>query len=187
MVPVQAPYPCQPLPRVSGPPVSEDYGLICLPGGPWLPFLCSESPPCFAFAVPPLPCRVRLTPGSGFPRPWRLSRSAGRRARLSPGSRNRQGLPSAWRFSPRIPRSVWTPADPRSTHLIALAVLAAGPLPPSPSALEPCVSALSSGAVSRLQGGRAPFRAAGFPVDAPTISFGFLPPPSLRHSVRVVA
>jgi len=61
-------------------------------------------------------------------------------------SRSHQGLPSSWRFSlarpvRRIPRSLWTPADPPSTHHNALFVLASGPLTPSPSAcwdLRPC-------------------------------------------------
>jgi len=30
--------------------------------------------------------------------------------------RNLQGLSSSQRFSPRIPHSLWTPADPRSAH-----------------------------------------------------------------------
>ena len=33
------------------------------------------------------------------------------------GAWNRQGLPSSWHFSPRIPRSSWTPADPPEPHL----------------------------------------------------------------------
>jgi len=31
-------------------------------------------------------------------------------------ARNTWGLPSPWCFSTHIPRSSWTPADPRSTH-----------------------------------------------------------------------
>jgi len=39
------------------------------------------------------------------------------------------------RFSPGMPRSSRTPADPQRTHLVVLSVLASGPLRPSPSAL----------------------------------------------------
>jgi hypothetical protein len=64
--------------------------------------------------------------------------------------------------------ALWTPADPRSTHHIALSVLASDPLTPSPSAcwdLRPCsLSRLSS----RPGGVRPPLRATWFPVYAST-------------------
>ena len=64
--------------------------------------------------------------------------------------RNLQGLSSSRRFSPRIPRSLWTPADPRSAHQCALFVLASGPLTPSPSAFEALASYAYIGAISSL-------------------------------------
>ena len=39
------------------------------------------------------------------------------------------------RFSRHMPRSLWTPADPRKAHQSAFSVLASGPLIPSPSTL----------------------------------------------------
>jgi len=38
------------------------------------------------------------------------------------------------RFSPHMPRSSWTPTDPRKAHQCAFSVLASGPLKSSPSA-----------------------------------------------------
>jgi len=61
--------------------------------------------------------RVRPTSVSGFPRSWlniRIPCASFPRTFRCP--RNYQGLPSSWRFSPRIPRSLWTPADPPGPH-----------------------------------------------------------------------
>ena len=60
-------------------------------------------------------------------------------------------LPSSRRFSPHIPRSSWTPADPRGPHPRGPSVLASGTFTPSPSAFR------SYGAVSS-------FRECGLPV-----------------------
>ena len=59
--------------------------------------------------------------------------------------RNLSGLPSSRRFSPHIPRSSWTPADPRGPHPGGPSVLASGALKPSPSAFS------SYGAVSSFR------------------------------------
>ena len=59
-----------------------------------------------------------------------------------PYFRSHKGLPSSRRFSPHIPRSSWTPADPRGPHPIGPSVVASGTLTPSPSAFS------SYGAVS---------------------------------------
>jgi hypothetical protein len=50
--------------------------------------------------------------------------------------RNLPALPSSRRFSPHIPRSSWTPADPRGPHPSGPSVLASGTLTPSPSAFS---------------------------------------------------
>ena len=59
--------------------------------------------------------------------------------RMSPSTPRQElaGLPSSRHFSPYIPRSLWTPADPRNAHQNAFSVLASRPLKPSPSALMP--------------------------------------------------
>ena len=54
-------------------------------------------------------------------------------------------LPSSRRFSPHIPRSSWTPADPRGPHPRGPSVWASGTLTPSPSAFR------SYGAVSSFR------------------------------------
>ena len=59
--------------------------------------------------------------------------------------RNLSGLPSSRRFSPHIPRSSWTPADPRGPHPRGPSAWASGTLTPSPSALS------SYGAVSSFR------------------------------------
>jgi len=93
-----------------------------------------------------------------------------------------QEPPSSRRFSPRIPRSWSTPADPRSAHQNTPSVLASGPLTPSPSAL------------SSLTG---LFQASGSAVSlavyvVPCVRFNcfrsaiLLPPRQLQHSVWVV-
>jgi hypothetical protein len=63
MLPVQAAYPCQPLPHVSGATVSEEDGLIGRPSGPWLPCCVSGSPTWFA-----VPGQFSRRVGSGLPR-----------------------------------------------------------------------------------------------------------------------
>ena len=89
--------------------------------------------------------------------------------------RSLQGLSSSRRFSPRIPRSLWTPADPRCAHQCARSVLASGPLTPSPSAFEAFASyALYRGYI-KLGGVRSPLRATWFPVYASIVSFGSVP------------
>ena len=59
--------------------------------------------------------------------------------------RNLPALPSSRRFSPHIPRSSWTPADPRGPHPRGPSVWASGTLKPSPSAFS------SYGAVSSFR------------------------------------
>ena len=53
-----------------------------------------------------------------------------------PSTRNSSGLPSSRPFSPRLPRSSWTPADPPEPHQIGSFVLASSSLTLSPSALQ---------------------------------------------------
>jgi len=59
--------------------------------------------------------------------------------------RHLSDLPSSRRFSPHIPRSSWTPADPRGPHPSGPSVWASGTLTPSPSAFR------SYGAVSSFR------------------------------------
>jgi hypothetical protein len=51
--------------------------------------------------------------------------------------RSLEDLPCSWRFSPRLPRSAWTPADPRGSHPSDPSVSASEAFNPSPSALCP--------------------------------------------------
>lgn len=81
--------------------------------------------------------------------------------------RTRSALPSSRRFSPHIPRSSWTPADPRGPHPHGPSVWASGTLKPSPSAFP-----LLRGCI-KLQGVRSPLRSMWFPVYASAGSFGF--------------
>jgi len=101
-------------------------------------------------------------------------------AYLGYSPRNSQGFPSSWRFSPRIPRSLWTPADPRVPHQFGTVAWASGTLTPSPSAL----TALTG--LYQALGSAVPLRSTWFPVYALDASFGSSPPPHPQHSVRVV-
>jgi hypothetical protein len=53
-----------------------------------------------------------------------------------PVSRSFQGLPSSRHFSPHMPRSSWTPADPPKPHHSGFFVLASSSLTLLPSALQ---------------------------------------------------
>ncbi len=52
-----------------------------------------------------------------------------------PCGRNFRASQVLVRFSRHMPRSLWTPADPRKAHQCAFSVLTSGPLKPSSSAL----------------------------------------------------
>ena len=93
--------------------------------------------------------------------------------------RNLLGLPSSRRFSPHIPRSSWTPADPRGPHPGGPSVWASGPLTPSPSAFR------SYGAVSSFRECGLPCGLCGSLCTLQLGRSGSHPPLQLQHSVRV--
>jgi hypothetical protein len=88
------------------------FGRVGLPGPPSVCFRSSTF-------------RVRPISVSGFPLLWLIIRISCVDARLPFCVQELPGSPKpvlslakdSCRFSPRIPRSLWTPADPPSTHL----------------------------------------------------------------------
>jgi len=106
-----------PFPMWTALPPSEYYGLIRLPGDHRLPFFSSVRLPDSPSHAASATFRVRLTSVSGFPPSWLTIRiSCVSVSRTIQHIRNRKGLPSSRRFSSRIPRSSWTPADPPGPH-----------------------------------------------------------------------
>ncbi len=93
-------------------------------------------------------------------------------------SRSYQGLPSSQHFSPHMPRSSWTPADPPEPHQIGSFVLASSSLTLSPSALQCFHCYAFNEAISSLQGVRSPLWPAWFSVYASIILFDFYFPVS---------
>jgi len=93
--------------------------------------------------------------------------------------RNRSGLPSSRRLSSRIPRSSWTPADPREPRPGGSSVVASGTLTPSPSAFR------SYGAVSSFRECGLPCGLCGSLCPLQLGRSGSSPPSQLQHSVRV--
>ena len=154
MFPLQAAYPCQSLPHVNGPTVSEYYGLIRLPTVIGFPTCRFGSAYLYAFCGGQHQCTK---------------------------VRNQSGLPSSCRSSPRMPRSSWTPADPREPHQRGSSVWASGPLTPSPSAS------------SSITGLYQDFRECGLPCGLrgslcmlQLFRSASSPPRQLQHSVWVV-
>ena len=100
-------------------------------------------------------------------RPYLTFRSA-----YPPCGRNARVSQVLVRFFRHMPRSLWTPADPRKAHQGAFFVLASGPLKPSPSAFWTVDTVTpNNGAISRLQEVWSSLWPTSFPVYASMMLF----------------